>query len=1112
MTAHTSGPDQLALPLTQAGLRYSATKLAAMLRLPTPTPEQAEVIEAPFEPGVVVAGAGSGKTETMAARVVWLVANDLVRPEQVLGLTFTRKAARELAARIRRRLGQLRNRGYVGTGDDPDGLAGDVTVSTYDAYAQRVVAEHALRLGHEPGSRLITPAMVWQFATRVVEAYDGPMDEVTRALVNVISDVIALHGELAGHLVDTDELQRYTEDLHASILARPPGRARLKGATHADTAEHLRRQLARLQLLPLVKAFEAEKRRRGVVDFSDQAALAARLADRFEEVGERERDRYAVVLLDEYQDTSHAQLVMLRGLFGAQGGAHPITAVGDPFQSIYGWRGASAGTLVSVGKHFGGSTLSLTTSFRNGARILRAANLLAAPLRDDGLEVPELSAHSSTGDGEVVVALHNTIDDEAADITDRARQIWKADARKRARGKGRTIAILVRKWAQVDRIAHRLREAELPVEVIGLGGLLTAPPVADVVATLQVLADPTQGNALMRLVTGARWRIGPRDLHLLGAWSRRLAATRMGAEPGSQPRAQPGTNDTDSDAADSASIIDAVDALDSMPPESGVSPEGRRRLATLAGELRGLRRRTHQPLVDLIADVVRTLGLDVEVAARTGDIAVSRADIDAFFDVASDFSEQGDDPSLTSFLAYLEAAEKEERGLEPGQVEVSEDRIQVLTVHGSKGLEWDVVFVPGLVEGVFPSAGEKDKAWLSEPGELPFPLRGDRDALPVLDLSGAADQTDIKEAFERFQLDAGAWARQEERRLAYVAATRARSLLVWSGYWWEENTQPRTPSAFLTSLAEAGRQHPGEFGEVAVWVTEEERSAENPVSAEPPSHAWPYDPMGPERRAEVESGASLVAAAKHALARGESLAEPVAEAAERWDRDVELLLTERARRSAREEIVVELPEHLSVSQLVQLRKDPSGLAESIRRPVPHAPNPLARRGTAFHAWLESRFGMPQLLDVDELPGAADEQAASDEDLERLQEAFLASEWADRTPSEIEVPFEVVVGGIVIRGRADAVFAVRGPDGLPGLEVVDWKTGRPPDDPDDAAARAVQLAAYRLAWAQLSGLPLERVAAAFHYVRHRRTVRPVDLLDREGLEALVTSVPLQTEDT
>lgn len=1083
---------QLALPLTEAGLRYSAEKLATLLGLPTPTPGQAAVIEAPLAPGVVVAGAGSGKTETMAARVVWLVANGMVRSEQVLGLTFTRKAARELAARIRRRLGQLRAKGYLGTSAGDEIAVGDVTVSTYDAYAGRVVAEHALRLGQEPGSRLVTPAMVWQYATRVAEAYDGPMDEVDNVLATVVEKLIGLHDELRGHLTTAAELTAFTERFSERVYAAPVGRAtRLKGPVHSEVAGYLKRQRARLRLLPLIEAFEAEKRRHGTMGFSDQAALAARLAEEFPEVGERERERYAVILLDEYQDTSHAQLVMLRGLYGT---GHAITAVGDPFQSIYGWRGASAGTLVSFGQDFGGEALALTTSFRNGARVLRVANALAEELRRDGLDVPELVAHPSTGEGDVRAALHHTIDDEASDIARKARAVWRADGRKRARGKpGRTIAVLVRKWAQVDRIATALREAELPVEVIGLGGLLTAPPIADVVATLQVLADPTRGGALMRLLTGSRWRIAGRDLDTLGRWSRRLAAARTGGGESAEEVAP--------DEADSASIVDALDAL---PPEVAVSPEGRRRLSALAAELRGLRRRTHQPLVDLVSDVIRTLGLDIEVAARTGDVAASRADLDAFLDVASDFAESGDDSSLTAFLAYLEAAETEERGLEPGQVEVSEDRIQVLTVHGAKGLEWDVVFVPGLVEGVFPQSAEKDKAWLQEIGALPFPLRGDAAALPELDLSAVEDQADVKAAFDGFVAAAGARARLEERRLAYVAATRARQILVWSGYWWDDNVKPRRPSPFLLDVEAACRSG---AGSVDVWVDESERAAENPVSAEPPSHTWPYDPIGPQRRSEVEAGAGLVWQAGAELAREADLPPDVAEEAAGWDRDVELLLAERARRAARDEIVVELPEHLSVSQLVQLRRDPSGLARSIRRPVPHPPNPLARRGTAFHAWLEARFGMPQLLDIDELPGAADEQAAADEDLVELQEAFLASEWASRTPSEIEVPFEILVAGVVVRGRADAVFRLS-VDGEAVLDVVDWKTGRPPTDPEEQAAHAVQLAAYRLAWARLSGLPLDRVRAAFHYVRHNRTVRPVDLLDQAGLEALVGSVPTE----
>jgi DNA helicase-2/ATP-dependent DNA helicase PcrA len=188
-----------------------------------------------------------------------------------------------------------------------------------------------------------------------------------------------------------------------------------------------------------------------------------------------------------------------------------------------------------------------------------------------------------------------------------------------------------------------------------------------------------------------------------------------------------------------------------------------------------------------------------------------------------------------------------------------------------------------------------------------------------------------------------------------------------------------------------------------------------------------------------------------------------------------------------------------VTDLVALARDPLALARRVRRPVPTRPAPLARRGTAFHAWLEERYGGERLLDLDELPGAADEGAAPDDELAVLQERFLASAWADRSPEEVEVAFETVVGGVVVRGRIDAVFA--DPDG--GWTVVDWKTG---DPPRDGTAAAVQLAAYRLAWAELSGAPVAQVRAAFLYVRPDRTVAPVDLLDAPGLHALVESIP------
>jgi DNA helicase-2/ATP-dependent DNA helicase PcrA len=426
-----------------------------------------------------------------------------------------------------------------------------------------------------------------------------------------------------------------------------------------------------------------------------------------------------------------------------------------------------------------------------------------------------------------------------------------------------------------------------------------------------------------------------------------------------------------------------------------------------------------------------------------------------------------------------------------------------------------------MVEGTFPAghAGRpprRSKGWLSDIGAVPFPLRGDGDGLPQWEFRAATTQAELETELNRFMDRCGAHEVAEERRLAYVACTRARETLLLTGAIWADGSTPREPSRFLAEIAELAEapQLAAEADDrdadtatepeisIGRWSEEPEEDAENPRAVEGRLGAWPIDPLG-ERRPAVESGAELVSAAMDALLHeyttGQTTFDPPQLRQEvAWARELELLVAERdAGRSG--ELTVRLPMHLSASRAVALAEDPLALAERLRRPMPEQPSPASRRGSAFHTWLERRFGAAALVDVDELPGAGDDDLVLDDaTLLRLQENFLASAWAARTAEAVEVAVETPVNGVVLRGRIDAVFAR--PDG--GWDVVDWKTGHPPGA-DGARARAVQLAVYRLAWARLHRIDVASVGAAFFYALTGETVRPVDLLTEDGLVELLS---------
>jgi len=1183
----------------------SSSELAVALGLPAPTKEQVAVIEAPLAPGLVVAGAGSGKTETMAARVVYLVATGQVRAEQIIGLTFTKKAAAALGQRVRRRLRLLGTVEPIRSplSQLPTGV-GDPEVATYHAFGGRLIADFGPLAGVEPASRVLTPTGAWQLARHVVGRWDGDLqtdlgpDQVTERL-------LAISGALADHLTDADALADVLADLLHRLRSAPPS-PRQRGPLHSSLADHVKRLQDRQWILPLVQAFAEAKRERGVIDFADQMQIAASLVRAHPRIGAALRDKYRVVLLDEYQDTGHAQREILRTLFGSGSdatGGHPVTAVGDPVQSIYSWRGASAANLPRFATDFPQSdgspapTRPLLTSFRNPAGVLGLANRVSATIRTGPaapVEVDELRPADGAPVGEIRYGLFPTVADEDDWLARSIAERWQAaiagsdgqesdsNTAVNTTGGGTppTTAVLLRRRSDMPATAEALRAAGLPVEVVGLGGLLDEPEIADLVATLRLLTDPTAGAAAIRLLTGARWQLGAADLEALAQRARTLAVRPTPVVTPDQPgRAAVRAAVAQALSGEDIDTWCLVDAIFDPGPAELYSAVGHRRLVQFAGYLRKLRSRLGQPLSDLMSDLERASGLDIEV--QLGSPA-GRAHLDAFAEVVAEVAATGAGPA--ELLSYLDAAAEREDGLAPGEVPATSGRVQVLTVHAAKGLEWEIVAVPHLTDGVFPIT--RGSTWLGDAAQLPPELRGDSDELPALSWPADGNQKDVVDALGEHSAAFARLRLSEERRLLYVALTRAERVLLFSGHHWGSSTAKAAgPSEFLIEGAEIASQ----WTEPDEWAPAPEPTASNPLTSSPRTANWPIDPLG-SRRPAVAKGAARVLRALRRLeanpsgsvraagwqladtehddrtdverdladgrGRGRTDAEldPAGDARDLaagpdiaavpdpapagmcdpandptgmgdpandptgmgdpaddptgmgdpaddpagWAADVTILLAERAA-AVLGTVEVDLPATLSVSALTELAADPQRLASRLRRPVPLEPAPQLRRGTSFHQWLERFFRGEALLDIRDLPGAGDGWVAGDPEFDELRRQFLASTWANRVPVEIEVPFATRIAGIGIRGRIDAVFT----DSDGGLTVVDWKTGRPPEAARRAAL-SVQLACYRLAMAELSGLALPLVRAAFHYIPTGTTVAPVDLLEADGIGELVAA--------
>ena len=1118
-----------------------------------PTDQQEKVITAPLKPTLVVAGAGSGKTATMSARVTYLVASGQVDPSQVLGLTFTRKATHELRERIENRLGQLyrypgwtssstrSNTDESASADAPStaagpstaaeaggsnsqvqeltAVAGEATVATYNSFAGSLVREWGLEVGLETDTAVLTPASSWQIMYELMENWGQEFEEPFSSLDSATELALQVANSLNENLLSVDEARELMADLGQNLKDLRS----VRGAAKAIDAKSLPAMTKRIQVLDLVERYIDYKRENSLVDFGDQVALACRIVTD-ERVGPRViaqyRDRFKAVLLDEFQDTSVAQTILLSSLFAGCG----VVAVGDPNQAIYGWRGASSAALGQFHRHFSngaGPVLQLSTAWRNDPQILQAANRISDPLRASGqVKVEKLVKRPGVGDerGKVWAARVQDGLAEAELIAKFLAQRWSPS---------KSMAVLCRTRSQFTPIVAALIERGIPVEVVGLGGLLDVPEVADVRALMSVALDPTSADRLMRLIDLVG--IDAADLDVVWSFARELVNARANT---GQSSAEPLLAEALSE------IVVNFGAFEAFCKKyaCALSPAGlyqAKRLGRILQEANGA---ANLELVDFISWAERALGLDVEAAARVDVNEVGARALAALRAQATSFKAQNPEAGAQVFLGWLNAAQDQERGLELPEVEPAPGAVQVLTVHASKGLEWDIVVVPGLVEANFPSYRSRPKedytvlanSWITQVSEFPHTLRRDYDSLPpcpFIGLSPQAGKDAILAAGEEYRSELGKWEVAEERRLAYVAYTRARSqLLLTTSHYAALSKTPKMTSRFLKELERsqmvqflADDERDDDLSNraldqssVSVWPHQLDSLAglEEPGVADAPGQAAPDQAVPGQAVPGKQAGLSLRlrAAALVSMAGGcqgagseEALQIPegLAPQLDDWWRQARLLLQERQIRQENGQEIV-LPSHLAATAMAKVGKE--DFIMSLRRPLPPPPSKAARLGTAFHEEMSQRLNSEgTLLSLAEAGSdrlsPADRKQVNDwldnvADLEILQ---------GYSPYATEIDQEIRLAGFNVRCRIDAVFkAVE--KGRAQWLIVDWKTG-------GQRVRVDQLSLYVHAWAASQGVDISQVRAAYVYVQdgHVDELRPRQIIGldvfKERLETL-----------
>lgn len=953
-----------------------------------PSSEQRRIIEAPLESARVAAGAGTGKTTTISQRVRRLVEHHGIDPERVLGITFTNKAAQELADRIRTALD-----GLVETGRE-------VSVHTYHGFASMLLWEFGALVDIERDTDVITPAFSRQIMSEIT--HQLPYVEWDPTVRGAIEKLRRLSSQLSDNLLTADQVP--LPETYAGDGPWPK----------------------RIEMLATLTTYEDEKRRLGVADFGDLIRRAHQLVTTHPDIRTLIASRYDAVLLDEYQDTDPGQRELLRMIFAD---TVPVMAVGDADQTIYEWRGASKENFEMFSEHFrlGGTApleFPLTLNRRSGSKILEAANLIRAEI--DKSPRDNLDAVPNTPPGRVISAVLPTVVAEAD---------WIAEQMAELGNEGlawRDMAVLFRKNRDMINVHDALSRHGIPFEVANLGGLLTVPEVADVHAWLRVIDRPEDSVAVARLLLGARFRLGLADLAKLSEWIRLRHP---------DPR-DPGEHDHVLD----YTFLEAIDHLESL---TDLRPGAVEPLSQFRSEYRHLVTIAQgSALIELCREILdhTRAWSDINAMAEAPRQS-ARLNIHRFLDLAEEWSPLEGRPSLSAFLAHLDDLELEgSEELDTARLS-DENSVTLITVHRAKGLEWEAVFLPVLVHNNFPSSssGFDDPFRMAQ--SLPAELRLDQ---------AFSEVTDPKEYNDFIRRRHS----EQEWRIAYVGATRARSVLAASMGWWNGVEQPKASVSKASPL-------------FMIIDDLADRVVDTPVPPDRP--VWMHyrvdssDSPDPHFTPDV-----------HSVFRS-SLSDPGV---------AQELATSGGGRTAYDHAVTEFQEMLfalphpvdspeterkttSATGLVSYRQCPKKYFWTSVDPLPRRMPSSARRGTEIHRLIElHNLGIVPLTEHDDIADPLDHPSEQTGGLPPY-EVFQRSRFAESKPAMIEAPFELDLAvGITVRGRIDAVYHDQST-----WEIVDFKSGRPRTDP----TLDTQLQTYAVALSETRDLGDDAIAVTFAYL-------------------------------